>query len=370
MNYDDRSIAEHEKFRGKIEISSKVPLEGMDDLSAYYTPGVAEPCRRIANDPEEAYKLTPKGNMVAVVTDGSAVLGLGNIGALAGYPVMEGKCLLFKKFAGIDAFPICIDTQDTEELIRTIKAISPQFGGINLEDISAPRCFEVERRLDEELPVPVFHDDQYGTAIVVLAGLINALKIVPKSDPRIVISGAGAAGLAIGKLLMAYSGWQTIVCDSKGILSEDREDLNEYKKELAAQESGSLADALKDADVFIGVSAPGIVSKEMIGSMAKDPIVFALANPDPEIDPEFAKEAGAKIVATGRSDYPNQINNALVFPGLFRGALDNRVPFITHNMKIAAAEALADLISSPTADRIIPNIFDEGVVDSISKVIK
>lgn len=355
--------------KGKIEITSKVSLETIGDLSIHYTPGVAGPCRRIFENPEAAYDLTPKGNMVAVVTDGSAVLGLGNIGALAGYPVMEGKSLLFKKFAGIDAVPICIDTQDTEELIRTIKAISPQFGGINLEDISAPRCFEIERRLDEELSIPVFHDDQYGTAIVVLAGLINALKIVPKESPRIVVSGAGAAGLAISKLLAAYGLDRITICDSKGVLSGDREDLNEYKKELAASENGTLADAVSGADIFIGVSAPGIVSKEMVESMAADPIVFALANPDPEIDPEAAKEAGASVVATGRSDYPNQVNNALVFPGIFRGALDNRVPSITHEMKIAAAEALAALIDSPTAERIIPNIFDEGVVPSISEAV-
>lgn len=370
-NFDDRSLTDHEKYKGKIEVSSKVSLETKDDLSTYYTPGVAEPCRRIAENAEEAYNLTPKGNMVAVITDGSAVLGLGNIGSLAGYPVMEGKSLLFKKFAGIDAVPICLDTQDTEEIIQVVKAIAPQFGGINLEDISAPRCFEIEKRLDDELPVPVFHDDQHGTAVVALAGLINAFKIVGKGkDVKIVISGAGAAGVAIYKLLKAYGIENISVCDSKGVISEDRDDLNDVKKELVTSEGGSLADALSGADVFLGVSAPGIVTGEMVKSMADDPIVFAMANPDPEIMPEDAQIAGAAVVATGRSDFPNQINNALVFPGIFRGALDNRVTSITQEMKVNAAEALANLISSPAPDKIIPTIFDDGVVEAISKVIK
>ncbi len=369
MNYDQRSLEEHRKNRGKMEVSFKVPVETQDQLSVHYTPGVAEPCRAIFQDEEEAYKLTPKGNMVAVITDGSAVLGLGNIGGLAGFPVMEGKALLFKKFGGVDAVPICLDTQDTEEIISTIKNIAPQFGGINLEDISAPRCFEIERRLDEELSIPVFHDDQHGTAIVVLAGLINALKIVKKDDPKIVLSGAGAAGVGVAKLLYKYGFHQITVCDSRGALYEGREGMNESKEALVrliGGTEGSLEDVMKGADVFVGISAPGIVSKEMVRSMASDPIIFAMANPDPEISVEDAREAGAKVIATGRSDYPNQVNNAVAFPGIFRGALDNRVRSITDEMKVAAAESLANLIKSPTPDKIIPSVFDEGVVEAVA----
>jgi len=373
MTYEEESLKQHREHKGKLEISSKVSLENMADLSTHYTPGVAEPCRVIAKDPEEAYNLTPKGNMVAVITDGSAVLGLGNIGGLAGFPVMEGKSLLFKKFAGIDAIPICLGTQDTEEIIRTVLNISPQFGGINLEDISAPRCFEIEKRLDAKLPIPVFHDDQHGTAIVVLAGLINAFKVLPRSNPKIVISGAGAAGVAITKLLYKYGFHHIVVCDSSGALRGGRERMNESKDDLVklvGGHDGSLADVLVSADVFIGISAPGIVSKDMVSTMAKDPIVFAMSNPDPEITYEDAKAAGAKIIATGRSDYPNQVNNALAFPGVFRGALDNRVSSITDDMKIAAAEALANLITEPTADKIIPSIFDEGVMEAVAGAIK
>jgi len=373
MTYEQEALDEHRKHKGKMEVAFKVSVDNKDDLSVYYTPGVAEPCRAISRDPEEAYALTPKGNMVAIITDGSAVLGLGNIGGLAGFPVMEGKSLLFKEFAGIDAIPICLDTQDTEEIIQTVKNIAPQFGGINLEDISAPRCFEIERRLDAELPIPVFHDDQHGTAIVVLAGLINALKVVPKNDPKIVISGAGAAGAAITKLLYKYGFHNLTVCDSRGALHEGREGMNEAKDELVKLIGGgvgSLADVLVSADVFIGISAPGIVSKEMVASMAKDPFVFAMANPDPEITPEDAHTAGAKIIATGRSDYPNQVNNALAFPGIFRGALDNRIPSVTDEMKVSAAEALANLIKKPTADKIIPSIFDDGVTAAVANSIK
>lgn len=372
MTYEEKSLEEHRKNRGKMAISFKVRVDNKDDLSVHYTPGVAGPCRAIAADAEKAYELTPKGNMVAVITDGSAVLGLGNIGGLAGYPVMEGKALLFKKFGGVDAIPICLDTQDTEEIIATVKNIALQFGGINLEDISAPRCFEIERRLDDELPIPVFHDDQHGTAIVVLAGLINALKVAPKSDPRIVLSGAGAAGVAIAKLLFKYGFKKITVCDSHGALHKGREGMNSAKNELVdllGGAEGSLADVLKNADVFIGISAPGIVTREMVASMANDPIIFAMSNPNPEIMPEEAFAGGAKIVATGRSDYPNQVNNALIFPGVFRGALDNRVSSITVEMKIAVAEALANLVKEPSIEKIIPSIFDEGVADTIAETI-
>ncbi len=373
MTYEDKSLDEHRKHKGKMEVSFKVSVDDQDGLSTHYTPGVAEPCRAIFQDQGEAYALTPKGNMVAVITDGSAVLGLGNIGGLAGFPVMEGKSLLFKKFGGIDAIPICLDTQDTEEIIKTVKNIAPQFGGINLEDISAPRCFEIEKRLDDELSIPVFHDDQHGTAIVVLAGLINALKVAPRENPKIVMSGAGAAGVAIAKLLYKYGFHHIVVCDSQGALHEGRDRMNESKGDLVklvGGQVGSLSDVLVDADVFIGISAPGIVTKEMVSSMATDPIIFAMSNPDPEITPEDALSAGAKVIATGRSDYPNQVNNALAFPGVFRGALDNRVGSITDDMKIAAAEALANLIKEPTSDRIIPSIFDDGVADAVASSIK
>ncbi len=372
MNFDERSLEEHKKHKGKIEVCSKVPVTNQDELSLFYTPGVAEPCRVIAKDAEAAYELTPKGNMVAVITDGSAVLGLGDIGGLAGYPVMEGKALLFKEFAGVDAIPICLDTNDVEEIISTVKNIAPQFGGINLEDISSPRCFEIEERLDEILDIPVFHDDQHGTAIVVLAALINALKITEKSDPKIVLSGAGAAGVAIAKLLKAYGFENIVVCDSRGALNRGRERMNDVKDklvDLVGGADGSLADVMEGSDIFIGISAPNIVTKEMVRSMAPDPIVMAMSNPIPEIMPEDALEAGAKVVATGRSDYPNQVNNALAFPGVFRGALDNRVQSITTEMKIAAAEALASMVDSPSPDKIIPSIFDPGVAETVANAV-
>jgi len=376
MDYAQKSITDHQKFHGKMEVSSKVPLETRDDLSTYYTPGVAAPCLEIKKDPSRAYDLTPKGNMVAVITDGSAVLGLGNIGGLAGYPVMEGKALLFKKFAGIDAIPICLATQDAEEIIATVKNIAPQFGGINLEDISAPRCFEIEERLKAELPIPVFHDDQHGTAIVVLAGLINALKVVGKTtlDVRVVVSGAGAAGTAITKLLLKYGIKKIAITDSIGSIYKGRaQGMNQAKEDLAEMIGGgiegSLADIMKGADVFIGISAPGIVTTDMVKSMAKDSIVFAMANPTPEIMPDLAIAGGARVVATGRSDFPNQINNALVFPGIFRGALDKRVPRITDDMKIAAAKALAGLVESPDPERIIPSIFDKGVMEAVAGAV-
>ena len=376
MDYGQKSITDHQKFHGKMEVSSKVPLETRDDLSTYYTPGVAAPCLEIKKDPARAYDLTPKGNMVAVVTDGSAVLGLGNIGGLAGYPVMEGKALLFKKFAGIDAIPICLATQSVEEIIATVKNIAPQFGGINLEDISAPRCFEIEERLKAELPIPVFHDDQHGTAIVVLAGLINALTVVGKTagDVRVVVSGAGAAGTAITKLLLKYGIKKIAITDSIGSIYKGRtEGMNQAKENLAEMigggVEGSLDEIMKGADVFIGISAPGIVTTDMVKSMAKDAIVFAMANPTPEIMPDLAIAGGARVVATGRSDFPNQINNALVFPGIFRGALDKRVPRITDDMKIAAAKALAGLVESPDPERIIPSIFDKGVMEAVAGAV-
>ncbi|MBI2463327.1 NADP-dependent malic enzyme [Candidatus Peregrinibacteria bacterium] len=374
MDYDKKSLELHAKMKGKLEIASKVPLETKDDLSVSYTPGVAAPCKEIAQNPENAYAYTVKGNFVAVVTDGSAVLGLGNIGALAGLPVMEGKCLLFKKFGGVDAVPICLATQDTEEIIAAVKAIAPTFGAINLEDIAAPKCFEIEERLKKELNIPVFHDDQHGTAIVTLAGLINALKVVGKNmaDARIVMSGIGAAGVAIAKLLLKYGAKNIIMVDRAGILFRNRiDDMNSVKKEMSALTNygnlkGNLADAMNGADVFIGISAPGLVEAEMVRSMANDAIIFAMANPIPEIMPDIALSSGARVVATGRSDFPNQVNNALVFPGIFRGALDARVQQITDDMKISAAIALASLIPSPTPAKIIPSIFDEGVSQIIS----
>ena len=375
MDYAQKSITDHQKFHGKMEVSSKVPLETKDDLSTYYTPGVAAPCLEIKKDPSRAYDLTPKGNMVAVITDGSAVLGLGNIGGLAGYPVMEGKALLFKKFAGIDAIPICLATQDAEEIIATVKNIAPQFGGINLEDISAPRCFEIEERLKAELPIPVFHDDQHGTAIVVLAGLINALKVVGKTtlDVRVVVSGAGAAGTAITKLLLKYGIKKIAITDSIGSIYKGRaQGMNQAKEDLAEMIGGgiegSLADIMKGADVFIGISAPGIVTTDMVKSMAKDSIVFAMANPTPEIMPDLAIAGGARVVATGRSDFPNQINNVLAFPGIFKGALKIRAK-ITDKMKLAAAEALASLVKKPAPEKIIPSPFDKNVAETVAKAV-
>lgn len=372
-----QSLELHAKSQGKMGLESLVPLETVEDLALAYTPGVAEPCRQIAKDRENAYKYTMKGHTVAVITDGSAVLGLGNIGPEAALPVMEGKCLLFKKFAGIDAIPICLDTQDSEEIIKTIKYLAPGLGGINLEDIAAPRCFEIEQRLIDELNIPIFHDDQHGTAIVVLAGLINALKITNRSfaSSKIVMSGAGAAGVAIAKLLHSQGAHNIVICDSKGIISPDRENLNQSKKDLLTftnpdAKSGELADALKGADIFIGISAAGVVSESMVASMNNDAIIFAMANPVPEIMPDLAKQAGAKVIATGRSDFPNQINNVLAFPGIFQGVLAARAPKITQAMKVAAAQALAEMIENPTPDKIIPGAFDEGVAAAVAAAVK
>jgi len=358
ISHDDRTFAIHQG--GKISVVSKLPLQSQSDLAMAYTPGVGRICRAIAEDPEQVYNLTIKSNTVAVVTDGSAVLGLGNLGAEASLPVMEGKALLFKEFARIDAFPIALDTQDTEEIIKVVKQIAPVFGGVNLEDITAPRCFEIEKRLRQELDIPVFHDDQHGTAIVVLAALYNALKLIGKeiSEVKIVINGAGAAGIAIALLLKKAGVSKIVICDSKGIISKQREDLNPQKLEFAVQTSGSLADAMENADVFLGVSAPGVVSPAMVYNMAAQPIVFAMANPIPEIQPELIYDDVA-VMATGRSDYPNQINNVLAFPGVFRGALDCRATAITTNMYLEAAKAIATLVSDDDLDRehIIPFCF-------------
>lgn len=384
MDIYDESLKLHEEKKGKIEIHSKVRLKNKKDLSLAYTPGVAQACVNIAKNPEDVYKYTSKGNMVAVVSDGSAVLGLGNIGGLAGLPVMEGKAILFKEFAGVDAFPICLDTQDPQEIIDTVKRIAPTFGGINLEDISAPRCFEVEEKL-QDLGIPVFHDDQHGTAIVLLAGLLNASKVIGKdiTDFKIVINGAGAAGIAIAKLLkcpkkendVCVPVKDIIMCDSKGIIHPSRDDLNDMKKTMAKQtnvegRTGKLADALVGADVFIGVSAPGLLTKDMIKTMSKKPIIFAMANPIPEIMPDEAIKAGAFIVATGRSDFPNQVNNVLAFPGIFRGALDIRAPRITEEMKVSAANAIARCVENPTVDMIIPSPFDKEVAKKVADAVK
>ncbi len=375
MDLKQEALQLHMKHQGKIEVISKVPLKNSRDLSLAYTPGVAEPCKKIKENPDSVYEYTAKGRMVAVVTDGSAVLGLGNIGAEAGMPVMEGKAVLFKNFGGVDAFPICLDTQDVNEIVDTIKHIAPTFGGINLEDIAAPRCFEVEKRLKQELDIPVFHDDQHGTAVVVLAAIINALKIVKKDikDVKVVISGAGAAGVAISKLLLSAGVFDVVVCDSKGIVSRDRTDLNESKQELADISnkqglSGDISCALKDGDIFIGVSGPGTVTKDMIKTMAKDAIIFALANPVPEIYPDEAKQAGAKVVGTGRSDFPNQINNVLAFPGIFRGALEVRASDINEEMKLAASYAIASLITPEelSPEYCIPGAFDKRVAAHVA----
>ncbi len=377
MDYDALSLKFHEEHRGKIQVTAKAVLKDKDDLSIEYTPGVAAPCRKIAENKNEVYRYTSKGNMVAVVTDGTAVLGLGNIGPEAGLPVMEGKAVLFKQFADVDAFPICLDTTDTEEIIETVCRIAPSFGGINLEDIAAPRCFEIEKRLKERLSIPVFHDDQHGTAIVLLAAVINALKIVRKSidSIRIVINGAGSAGTAIGKLLMQYGAQDIIFCDRNGILTEETA-LNEAQKELAGitnpnHLTGTLADALRGADLFIGVSVPGCVTGEMVRSMNRDAIVFPMANPTPEIMPEPAKHAGARIVGTGRSDYPNQINNVLVFPGIFRGALDVRAKEISEGMMLAAAEAIASLVEPEelSEDNIIVSVFHPKAAAAVAKAV-
>ena len=377
MNYNQMALEMHEKHHGKIEVTSKVKVENRDDLSTAYTPGVAEPCRKIAQNKEDVYKYTSKGNMVAVVTDGTAVLGLGDIGPEAGLPVMEGKCVLFKEFANVDAFPICLDTKDVDEIVETVARITPSFGGINLEDIAAPRCFEVEEKLKKRINIPVFHDDQHGTAIVVLAAVINALKVVHKNidEVKVVISGAGSAGSAIGKLLMQYGVKHLLYSDRNGILNEETA-LNDAQRKLAKEtnpenKSGTLKDALAHADVFIGVSAPGLVSPEMIKSMNRDACVFPLANPTPEIMPDEAIQAGARIVGTGRSDFANQINNVLVFPGLFRGALDVRAREINEEMKLAAAEAIASLITVEERNEnyIIPNVFDKRVAEVVAKAV-
>lgn len=370
VNIREEALALHREHRGKIEVVSKVPVEDAHQLSLAYTPGVAEVCKEIYFDPQQAYAYTNKGNMIAVVTDGSAVLGLGNIGSLAGMPVMEGKAVLFKEFGGVDAFPICLEGQDTDTIVETIKQIAPSFGGINLEDIAAPRCFEIERRLIEDLDIPVFHDDQHGTAVIVLAAVVNGLKLVAKElgQVRIVLSGAGAAGIAIGNLLMDAGVKDVLLCNRRGILDPEDEQLDEERRRMASitnptRKKGSLADALVGADVFIGVSAPGLCNRDMVAKMASDAIVLAMANPIPEIYPEEALAGGARIVGTGRSDFPNQVNNVLVFPGLFRGALDVRATVINTQMKLAAAYGIAELIADEELreDYIVPAAFDRRV---------
>jgi malate dehydrogenase (oxaloacetate-decarboxylating) len=378
MDYDKKALELHRDKKGKIEIVSKVALENKEDLSVSYTPGVAAPCLEIHKSPSAVYEYTSKGNMVAVVSDGSAVLGLGNIGPQASLPVMEGKAVLFKKFGNVDAFPIILDTQDTDEIITTVKNIAPSFGGINLEDISAPRCFEIEERLKRELDIPVFHDDQHGTAIVVLAGLMNALKLKRKTlaETKVVVVGAGAAGIATTKLLLKAGIKDVIVLDSKGTIFEGRkEGMNPMKDQLAKVTNkekleGDIHEALKGRDVFIGVSKAGLLSEKDIQNMNHDPIVFAMANPVPEIEPELAKKAGAFVVATGRSDHPNQVNNVLAFPGIFRGALDCRATDITDKMKMIAAEAIASCVLDPTPEKIIPSVFDEGIAEKVAACVK
>ena len=379
ITFNEKALELHEKWNGKLDTVSKVQVKTREDLALAYTPGVAEPCKVIAEDPEAAYRYTIKSNTVAVVSDGSAVLGLGNIGPLAAMPVMEGKAVLFKEFGGINAFPICLDTQDTEEIIETVVRIAPAFGGINLEDISAPRCFEIEERLKKLLNIPVFHDDQHGTAIVVLAGIINALKVTgkKKEDCRVVVNGAGSAGVAITKLLLNYGFPHITMCDKTGMLCKGMEGLNWMQEKMVEvtnleHKTGTLADALKGADIFVGVSAPGIVSQEMVASMNKDSILFAMANPVPEIMPDLAKAAGARVVGTGRSDFPNQVNNVLIFPGIFRGALEGRATAITEEMKLAAANAIAALVddSELSDENILPAAFDPRVADAVSKAVK
>ena len=372
MDYNKASLELHRKLAGKYSITPKMPVSDKEALSLLYTPGVAEPCRKINEHPESIYDYTTKGNMVAVVTDGTAVLGLGNIGAGAGLPVMEGKCILFKAFGGVDAIPICLDTEDPEDIIRTVRMLSPSLGGINLEDISAPRCFHIEQRLNELLPIPVFHDDQHGTAIVTLAALINALKATrrEKSSCRIAISGAGSAGVAIVKILLSFGVEDIVLCDSRGIVSRNRTDLNPVKQEMARctnpeNADGTLNDAIAGRDVFIGVSAPEILTSNDVSTMAPDPIIFAMSNPTPEIHPQDAEIGGARIIATGRSDYPNQINNVLAFPGIFRGALDVRATDINEDMKLAVAHAIAGLVTEEdiAAGTVIPSPFDERVAE-------
>lgn len=379
MTTNEKALLMHEKWNGKLETVSKTPVKTREDLAIAYTPGVAEPCKVIAKDKEAAYKYTMKANTVAVVSDGSAVLGLGNIGPYAAMPVMEGKAVLFKEFGNVNAVPICLDTQDTEEIIKAVTYLAPGFGGINLEDISAPRCFEIEERLKEILDIPVFHDDQHGTAIVVLAGVINALKVVgkKKEDCRVVVNGAGSAGVAITKLLLTYGFPNIIMCDKVGIVSKDTEGLNWMQKKMTEvtnlnDETGSLADALKGADIFIGVSAPNIVTPEMVASMNRDSILFAMANPVPEIMPDVAKAAGARVVGTGRSDFPNQVNNVVAFPGIFKGALEGRATQITEEMKLAAAEAIAGLVPADklSDDNIMPKAFDPQVAEVVADAVK
>ena len=379
MTNSEKALALHKEWNGKIETTPKCEVKSREDLALAYTPGVAEPCKVIAEDKEAAYQYTIKSNTVAVVSDGSAVLGLGNIGAAAAMPVMEGKAVLFKEFGNVNAFPICLDTQDTEEIIKTVVNIAPAFGGINLEDISAPRCFEIESRLKELLDIPVFHDDQHGTAIVVLAGIINALKVTgkKKEDCKIVVNGAGSAGIAISKLLLRYGFPNLTLCDKSGILNKESKDLNWMQKEMmevtnTEGKSGTLADAFVGADIFVGVSAPNIVSEEMVVSMNKDAILFAMANPTPEIMPDLAKKAGAKVVGTGRSDFPNQVNNVVAFPGIFKGALEGRATQITEEMKLAASLALASLVPDDelNEDNILPEAFDPRVADVVSAAVK
>ena len=379
MTNQEKALELHAKLQGKLETVSKTPVRTREDLALVYTPGVAEPCKVIAKDPAAAYTSTMKANTVAVVSDGSAVLGLGNIGPKAAMPVMEGKAVLFKEFGGVNAVPICLDTQDTEEIIKAVTWLAPAFGGINLEDISAPRCFEIEERLKETLDIPVFHDDQHGTAIVVLAGIINALKVVgkKKEDCRVVVNGAGSAGVAITRLLITYGFSNIIMCDKSGILCDGAEGLNWMQEKMVkrtnlAHETGSLADALKGADIFVGVSAPGIVTEEMVASMNSDAILFAMANPVPEIMPDLAKKAGARVVGTGRSDFPNQVNNVVAFPGIFRGALEGHAKQITDKMKLAAANAIAALVSDEelNENNIMPEAFDPRVADVVADAVK
>ena len=379
MTNSEKALQMQEKWNGKIETTAKSHVNSREDLAIAYTPGVAEPCKVIAKNPDAAYKYTIKANTIAVVSDGSAVLGLGNIGAKAAMPVMEGKAVLFKEFGGVNAVPICLDTQDTEEIIRTVVNIAPAFGGINLEDISAPRCFEIEERLKELLDIPVFHDDQHGTAIVVLAGIINALKVTgkEKENCRVVINGAGSAGVAITKLLLTYGFSHVTMCDINGIISQSSPNLNWMQKQMAEVtnldgKTGTLADALKGADIFVGVSAPNIVTQDMVASMNKDAILFAMANPVPEIMPDLAKAAGAKVVGTGRSDFPNQVNNVVAFPGIFKGALEGRAAQITEEMKLATAKAIAGLVADEdlSEDNILPEAFDPRVADAVSRAVK
>ena len=379
MNVNEKALMMHKEWNGKLETVSKAPVKSREDLAIAYTPGVAEPCKVIAQDPSQAYVYTMKANTVAVVADGSAVLGLGNIGPYAAMPVMEGKAVLFKEFGGVNAVPICLNTQDTEEIIKAVTWLAPGFGGINLEDISAPRCFEIEERLKATLDIPVFHDDQHGTAIVVLAGIINALKVVgkKKEDCRVVVNGAGSAGVAITKLLLTYGFPNVTMCDKVGIVSKKTEGLNWMQQKMAEVtnlegKTGTLADAMKGADIFVGVSAPNIVTPEMVASMNKDSILFAMANPVPEIMPDVAKAAGARVVGTGRSDFPNQVNNVVAFPGIFKGALEARATQITEEMKLAAAEAIASLVPEEelSDDNIMPEAFNPKVAELVAQAVK